>query len=97
MAFKDTFGVEYSDDRQTLLKCPKTLAGSYTVSPLVRIIGEGAFNGCSKLEELILQEGVEVIEKDALKGCANLKNIVLPNSLITFKMPRLIGLSLIHI
>ena len=89
MTFKDTFGVEYSDDRQTLLKCPTNFSGSYSVSPLVRIIGEGAFNGCSKLEDLILQEGVEVIEKDAFKGCTSLKNIVLPNSLITFKMPRL--------
>lgn len=91
MSFKDTFGVEYSDDRQTLLKCPTSLSGSYMVSPLVRIIGEGAFKGCNKLEEIIFPEGVEVIEKDALFGCVNLKNIVLPNNPTSFKPPRLIS------
>lgn len=87
MTFKDFFGVEYSEDRQVLLKCTHSISGSYTVSPMVNTIGRGAFEGCNMLEELILPDGLKCIEIDAFKGCNRLSRIVLPNGLTTFKYP----------
>lgn len=87
MPFIDFFGVEYSDDRQVLIKCPKTLAGSYTVSPMVNTIGRGAFEGCDKLLQLSLPEVLDTIEVDAFRKCSNLTSIVLPKKLKSFKTP----------
>lgn len=87
MPFKDLFGVEYSDDRLVLVKCPHTIAGSYTVSPMVNTIGRGAFEGCNKLVELNLPEDLDTIEADAFKGCSSLTTIVLPKRLKSFKRP----------
>ena len=75
MAFKDTFGVEYSDDRQTLLKCPTSLTGSYTISPLATTIEKEAFKGCSNLEELVFTSSINTIKANAFDECKNLKKI----------------------
>ena len=75
MAFKDTFGVEYSDDRQTLLKCPTSLVGSYTVSPMTATIGKEAFKGCDNLEELILSSNIKTIQANAFDECKTLNKI----------------------
>lgn len=80
MAFKDTFGVEYSDDRQTLLKCPTSLTGSYTVSPMVKTIGKEAFKGCVSLSEIVLSDEIESIEQSAFEGCIGLSSIHIPRS-----------------
>lgn len=44
-------------------------------------IGEGAFAGCTVLEEVIIPEGVISIGRGAFNGCTNLKKIKLPTSL----------------
>lgn len=75
MAFKDTFGVEYSDNRQTLLKCPPTLTGSYSISPMATTIGKEAFKGCVNLEELIIPSNINTIQANAFDDCKALKKI----------------------
>ena len=44
-------------------------------------IGAEAFAGQSKLEEVVLGEGIRVIETKAFYRCENLKKLVLPESL----------------
>ena len=46
----------------------------------VKVIGAGAFENCSELEEVELSEGVEDIRNNVFSGCVSLKNFVIPNS-----------------
>lgn len=80
LAFKDIFGVEYSDDRQTLLKCPTSLTGSYAVSPMVNTIGKEAFKGCALLSDIVLSDEIENIEQSAFEGCMGLSSVYIPRN-----------------
>lgn len=75
MTFKDTFGVEYSEDRLTLLKCPTSLAGSYTVSPMTNSIGKEAFKGCDLITDISFSSSIKTIERYAFDGCRSLNKI----------------------
>lgn len=54
---------------------------SVYVPGTVRRIGSRAFGNCADLEEVILCEGVEIIENNAFTGCTKLKQISLPGSI----------------
>lgn len=55
MAYIDSYGVEYSDDRNTLVKCPKSVKALYIPSN-IRQISEYAFTDCAELEEVTVEE-----------------------------------------
>ena len=46
----------------------------------VRHIGQGAFQGRTNLQELVLPEGIETIGNDAFKNCTNLAQITIPET-----------------
>ena len=75
MTFKDTFGVEYSEDRLTLLKCPTSLEGSYTVSPMANTIAPKSIDGCTNLTSIVLPTSLISIEANAFDNCNELKEI----------------------
>ena len=52
MSYIDSYGVEYSDDRLTLIKCPSDLEGSYTILTTTQTIGDNAFDDCPKITDL---------------------------------------------
>ena len=62
-----------------LTRC-KDGSTSLSIPSGVRVIGEGAFKNCVKLEKLELGSEVEVIEKEAFRGCKELREITLPKS-----------------
>ncbi|HEX9059730.1 MAG TPA: leucine-rich repeat domain-containing protein, partial [Clostridia bacterium] len=47
----------------------------------VKIIGEGAFKGCTSIEQIILPETITDIMDDAFKGCKKLKKLNFPSNL----------------
>jgi hypothetical protein len=51
----------------------------------VKEIGIYAFSGCEYLEEVVFNEGLEIIKMSAFAACANLKVAILPNSLHTIE------------
>ncbi len=61
----------------TLISCDPT-AVNVEIPSEVKVIAKGAFDGCSKLKNLIVSDGVERIECGALEGCSSLKSITLP-------------------
>ncbi len=60
-----------------LVKC-KDGSASLTVPSDVKVIGEGAFKNCEKLEHLDLGENTEALLGEACRGCKSLKELHLP-------------------
>ena len=46
-----------------------------TIPEGVKVIGEGAFKGCTEIAEVIIPEWVDQISKDAFEGCSSLKRV----------------------
>ena len=55
---------------------------SYTVRSGTSIIGEYAFQGNMWIEEVILPEGVIMIDGNAFSGCTELRHVELPDTLL---------------
>ena len=75
----DELGVKYTKDKTCLLQAPMGLK-CYTVYHGTKIIGDNAFY-ISKIESIILPNGLTCIGNAAFCGCANLKEIKLPDTL----------------
>ncbi len=74
MSYIHTDGVEYSDDKKTLIECPEE-ATEITIIGGVTSIGKEAFFGCSGLTSLVIPEGVTSIGDWAFRGCSGLTSI----------------------
>ena len=70
----------YNRSGTALYHCPEKIAEPvFTVPQGVKRLGCGAFLGCAGLEEVILPEGLEVIEKEAFLG-TGIRRITIPAS-----------------
>lgn len=82
MSYIHTDGVEYSDDKKTLLRCPKE-ATEITILDSVTSIEEWAFKGCLWLTSIVIPDGVTSIGSSAFYDCSGLTSIVIPDSVTT--------------
>lgn len=80
MAYKDKYGVEFSDDQKTLIRCPKDFKGAYVIPDSVTMIGGGAFYGCTGLTSIEIPNSVTKIGSYAFEDCMCLISIKIPNS-----------------
>ena len=71
---------EYSELQKVTIPGSVTLDGS-TYS--VKAVGSRAFNNCTSIDSLIIEEGVETIGNNAFEYCYNLRYITLPEGLKT--------------
>ena len=74
MSYIHTDGVEYSDDKKTLVRCPKE-ATEIIILDSVTSIGEGAFYDCSGLTSIVIPDGVTSTDGRAFSGCSGLTSI----------------------
>lgn len=58
----------------------KTALSHIFIPKGVRKIRRNAFEGCSNLEEVVISDGVKVIDDFAFEYCRSLKNVTIPNS-----------------
>lgn len=77
MAYFDKYGVEFSDDRKTLIRCPKNFTGSYSVPNGVEDISNFAYKDCKNITEIIISNSVVRIGEEAFYGCTCLNSIVI--------------------
>lgn len=62
--------------------CDKTFLESVYVPGSVQKIGVSAFDGCSTLQNVQLQEGISVIDNRGFALCSRISQIALPNSVV---------------
>lgn len=79
MAYFDKYGVEFSDDRKTLIKCPENFQGDYAVPDGVAYIKEKAFLGLEGLISITIPDSVLIIGDNAFAVCENLEKIEVNN------------------
>ena len=58
----------------------------------LRVIGEGAFENCTGLEQIVLKEGLEQIKDRAFSGCGNVGTVSVPASVKTLGLGAFDGL-----
>ena len=75
MSFVDYYNVEFSDDKRTLVKCPKSHENEYAIPEGVQIIETEAFSGCLSLRKLVLPSTLQIIKSNAFKDCTALTEI----------------------
>lgn len=73
MAYVDSYGVIYSDDLKTLIKCPESLVGIYIVREGVEFIGSDV--GL----DLCDYYGRISRSYEAFRNCKNLDTVILPS------------------
>lgn len=83
MAYFDKYGVEFSDDRKTLVRCPKEFRGDYVIPDSVVNILARAFEFCKRLVSVTIPPGIKVINRRTFQGCSNLRNVSIPSG-VTF-------------
>ncbi len=72
-------GILYNADRTELICCPN--GKEKAVLPAsVKKIGRYGLLGCKKLQEVVLNDGLEAIDDWAFDGCCSLKQIEIPQS-----------------
>ena len=75
MAYIDKHGVEFSDDRKTLIKCPKDFHGEYVIPNSVTSIGDRAFSDCTSLTSVTIPNSVTGIGDYAFWRCSGLISV----------------------
>ena len=81
-AFKDKYGVLYSEDGKKLLAAPKNLKGRYKVSDGVEIICNNAFHDCREIEDIIFPSTLLAIGNNNFDHSEKFKSLTLPDGLI---------------
>ena len=72
MAYFDKYGVEFSDDRKILVRCPKDFQGEYVIPDGVTSIADFAFSDCTGLTSVTIPDSVCNIGDLAFDGCESL-------------------------
>lgn len=83
MAHIDKYGVEYSNDKRTLIHCPEDFYGEYIIPNGVIQISDRAFSCCDSLTQVIVPNTVTHIGDLAFLDCHRLSSINIPDSVIS--------------
>ena len=69
-------GVVCSADGTKIIYCPVGKTGEYVIPAGVKVVGESAFEKCTKLTKITIPGFVTTIEKKAFSGCSNVEDII---------------------
>lgn len=82
MAYFDKYGVEFSDDMKTLIKCPEDFKGEYIIPDGVISIEFQAFGCCKNLTSIAIPNSVTNIGAYAF-FCSALIGIEIPDNVVS--------------
>ena len=71
-------GVLFDKNKTTIICCPCTKNGEYTIPDSVTSIGDYAFAYCDSLTSITIPEGVTSIGERVFAGCESLTSITIP-------------------
>ena len=80
MEYIDKHGVKYTDDKKTLIRCPRDFEGEYIIPDGVIEIRAEGFMHCTKLNSVIIPGSVMKIGFSTFEGCTNLYDVTIPSS-----------------
>ncbi len=68
-------GVLFNTDQSTLIQCPISKSGSYSIPETVNSIGTSSFANCSLLTSITIPTTTSTIGNEAFSGCINLTGV----------------------
>lgn len=75
--------VVFNKDKTTIVACIGGKSGSYIIPDGVKVIGDFAFYGCSKLKSITIPDGVTSIGERSFSKCYELTSVTVPDSTIS--------------
>jgi len=79
-AYSSIAGVLFNKTQTTIIKCPETKAGSYTIPDSVTDIWAMAFERCYGLTSVTIPDSVTSIGNYAFNSCTGLTSVTIPDS-----------------
>ena len=76
----DASGVLFDKDMTTLIQCPGSFSGAYTIPNSVTSIGDDAFSNCKSLTSVTIPDSVTSISDFAFSFCESLTSVTIPDS-----------------
>lgn len=73
-------GVLFNKKCTEVLRCPEGRTGSYKIPDSVKVIGENAFSGCSRLTKIKTNDSIVKISSEAFNNCKGLSGVDIPES-----------------
>ena len=77
----DDSGILFDKEKTTLIQCPRTYSGAYTIPDGVASIEAYAFPHCTELTSVTIPESVASIGESAFMDCSALTSITIPDSI----------------
>jgi hypothetical protein len=78
--FASEDGILFDKSLTTLIKYPMGLAGSYTISNRVTVLGIGAFLDCAGLTSVTIPSTINNLGDSLFENCGSLTNVIIPSS-----------------
>jgi hypothetical protein len=94
-AYSSADGVLFDHNKTTLLYCPETKTGSYTIPNNITSIEYASFFYCTGLTHVTIPNGVTNIGPAAFESCTGLLSLTIPNSVASIGDSAFDGCSLL--
>lgn len=79
-------GVLFDKTDRSLVACPGSFSGTYTIPQGIQSINSGAFSHCTSLSGIVIPDSVTHIGGSSFEWCQSLTDVTIPDSVTTIGM-----------